>query len=98
MFAALALNPANVITWLVVGLLTGCLAGMVNRDNILGDIVLGVIGAVIGGVILCVFVMKDAGLGGSMLASFGGACLLIAGLRALTSVVARDSGGPPQDD
>jgi uncharacterized membrane protein YeaQ/YmgE (transglycosylase-associated protein family) len=98
MFAAIALTPADVITWLVVGLLTGCIAGMVNRDNILGDIVMGVIGSVIGGLTVCYFVKTEVGIGGSMLASFVGACLLIAGLRALTSVVVRDSGGPSQDD
>lgn len=42
----------GIISWLVVGLIAGWLAGMVMKGGgygVVGDIVLGIIGAVVGG-------------------------------------------------
>lgn len=51
----LRLDPGGLVGWLLAGLLAGWLAGQVARGRgfgCLGDVLLGLIGAVIGGVIL----------------------------------------------
>jgi|SwirhirootsSR3_FD_contig_51_7699054_length_445_multi_4_in_0_out_0_1 uncharacterized membrane protein YeaQ/YmgE (transglycosylase-associated protein family) len=77
----------GVIWWLIVGLIAGVLASFVMRSGgygIIGDIILGLIGAFIGG-----FLMSLVGLGGggfvwTVIVAFIGACILIALLRALS--------------
>jgi len=42
----------GIISWIVVGLIAGWLAGMVMKGNgygVIGDIVLGIVGAIVGG-------------------------------------------------
>lgn len=42
----------GIISWIVVGLIAGWLAGMVIKGNgygVIGDIVLGIVGAIVGG-------------------------------------------------
>jgi len=78
------LNPGGIIAWLVVGLLAGWLAGFVMKGSgygIIGDLVVGLIGAVIGGVLVGFFVTGDVGFWGSILVAFLGAWILIAVLR-----------------
>jgi len=78
---------AALIWWLVVGLIAGVLASFVMRGGgygIVGDIIVGLIGAAIGG-----FLMSLVGLGGSgfvwtVVVAFIGACILIALLRAFS--------------
>jgi uncharacterized membrane protein YeaQ/YmgE (transglycosylase-associated protein family) len=77
----------SVIWWLVVGLIAGILASFVMRGGgygIIGDIIVGLIGACIGG-----FLMSLVGLGGgsfvwTVIVAFIGACILIALLRAFS--------------
>jgi uncharacterized membrane protein YeaQ/YmgE (transglycosylase-associated protein family) len=86
MFAAVALTPGGIIAWLLVGLISGWLAGLVMKGSgygILMDIVLGLIGAFVGGFLFGFFVEGDAGFWGSIGISFVGACLLIAISRAI---------------
>lgn len=47
----------SIITWIVLGLIAGWLASLImgSREGILTDIVLGVVGAVIGGFIMSLF-------------------------------------------
>ncbi len=52
------LNPGGLIAWLVVGLVAGWLAGQFMKGGgygLVGDIVVGVIGAFIGGFIFSFF-------------------------------------------
>jgi len=78
---------ATVVWWLVVGLVAGFLASAVMRGGgygMVGDIIVGIIGAFIGG-----FLMSLLGLGGSgiiwtIIVAFIGACVLIAILRAVS--------------
>jgi len=86
LFADIALIPGGIIAWLVVGLVAGWLAGSVMRGGgfgMVGDIVMGLIGALIGGFVVGFFVHGDAGFWGSIGVAFVGACLLIALVRAL---------------
>lgn len=77
----------GVIWWLIVGLIAGVLASLVMRGGgygIVGDIIVGLIGAFIGG-----FLMSLVGLGGggflwTIFVAFIGACILIALLRAFS--------------
>jgi uncharacterized membrane protein YeaQ/YmgE (transglycosylase-associated protein family) len=86
MLADLVLTPGGVISWLVVGLIAGWLAGLMMRGGgygIIGDIVVGLIGAFLGGLIFSLFVTGDTGFWGSIVVAFIGACILIAILRAI---------------
>jgi uncharacterized membrane protein YeaQ/YmgE (transglycosylase-associated protein family) len=87
LLAAIALWPGGIIAWLVVGLIAGWLAGMVMKGGgygVLGDIVLGLIGSVVGGFLVSYFVQGDAGFWGSIVVSFIGAVILIAIVRAVS--------------
>ena len=75
------LTLGSVIWWIVVGLIAGALAGFVMRGGgygIVGDIIVGIIGAFIGGWIFSLFGIGTGGLIGSIIVAFVGACILIA--------------------
>ncbi len=87
LFADIALIPGGLIIWLIVGLISGWLAGTVMRGGgfgVIGDIVMGLIGALIGGFLVGFFVQGTAGFWGSIFVSFLGACLLIALVRNMS--------------
>ena len=75
----------GVLSWIVVGGLAGLIAGMVtgSRHGLIGKIIIGIIGANIGGYIASKFDLgKVDGINlSSILISAGGACLLLAVLR-----------------
>ena len=76
----LHLDPGGIVAWLVVGLLAGWAAGFVMKGagyGIIGDIVVGLVGAVIGGFLFGFFVPGAAGFWGSIVVAFIGACILI---------------------
>jgi uncharacterized membrane protein YeaQ/YmgE (transglycosylase-associated protein family) len=86
-FAALVLSPGGVIAWLVVGLIAGWLAGLVMKGSgfgMLTDIIVGLIGSFLGGMLTGFFVEGAAGFWGSILVAFLGACVLIALVRAIS--------------
>jgi uncharacterized membrane protein YeaQ/YmgE (transglycosylase-associated protein family) len=79
-FAQITLDPGGVIAWVVVGLVAGFLAGRVMRGGgygLVGDLIVGLIGALIGGFLFGSAVTGDYGLVGSVVVAFLGACLLI---------------------
>ncbi|MBV9899067.1 MAG: GlsB/YeaQ/YmgE family stress response membrane protein [Chloroflexi bacterium] len=82
------LDPGGLIAWLVVGLVAGWLAGQFMRGGgygIIGDIVLGVIGAFVGGFVFSLNMPgASVGLIGSIVVAFIGAVILIALARAFT--------------
>jgi len=84
----MSLEPGGLIAWLVVGLIAGWLAGQFMKGGgygIIGDIILGVIGAFIGGFIFSILLPgTSVGLIGSIVVAFIGAVILIAIARALT--------------
>ncbi len=86
-YAAIVLAPGGIISWLVVGLIAGWLAGMVMKGGgfgILGDIFVGLIGAFLGGLLGGFFVEGSAQFWGSIVVAFIGACVLIALLRLIS--------------
>ena len=85
--ADLVMTPGGVISWLVVGLLAGWMAGSFMKGGgygILGDIIVGLVGAFVGGLIMGFFVQGDVGFWGSIVVAFVGACLAIAAVRAIS--------------
>ena len=79
----------GLLSWIIVGLIAGWLAGMVMKGGgygVVGDIIVGIIGALLGG-FLAGALFHITGLTGfdlrSLLIAFLGAVILIAIVRAL---------------
>lgn len=78
----------TILGWIVLGLIAGVLASFVMRGGfgLIGDIVVGIVGALLGGWLFAQF--GGGGVTGlnlpSILIAFVGACLLIAILRAVS--------------
>jgi len=86
MFAEINLMPGGNISWLVVGLLAGWLAGLFMEGGgfgIIMDIVVGLVGAFVGGLLFSLFVEGAAGFWGSVGVAFVGSCVCIGIARAL---------------
>jgi uncharacterized membrane protein YeaQ/YmgE (transglycosylase-associated protein family) len=80
----------NLITWIVVGLIAGFLAGKVMREGgygLIGDIVVGVLGGLLGGYLATNLFHIKQGVTGinieSILVALCGAVVLLVGLRLL---------------
>jgi uncharacterized membrane protein YeaQ/YmgE (transglycosylase-associated protein family) len=76
-----------IVWWMIVGLLAGWLAGVVTRGRgfgCLADIVIGLVGAVIGGWVFSKLVIQTWGFFGSVAAATVGAVLLVAVARLLS--------------
>ena len=78
----------GILAWLVVGLIAGWLASMVMRGGgygLIGDIIVGVVGALIGGFLAATLLKIPDAVNGinvtSILVAFIGAVILIAILR-----------------
>jgi uncharacterized membrane protein YeaQ/YmgE (transglycosylase-associated protein family) len=74
----------GILAWIVVGLIAGWLAGMVMRGGgygVIGDIVIGIVGALLGGWIATTFLHISGGMTGinlySILVAFAGAVILL---------------------
>ena len=81
------ISVGAVIWWLVVGLIAGFLASLVMRGGgygIIGDIIVGIIGAFIGGWLFSLIGVGSGGFIGSIIIAFIGACILIAILRLIS--------------
>jgi uncharacterized membrane protein YeaQ/YmgE (transglycosylase-associated protein family) len=68
------------IWWIVVGLIAGWAAGKIMKGGGYGtimDIVLGIVGGVVGGWLLGIFGIHGGGLVGSILVAIFGAVVLI---------------------
>lgn len=71
----------GLLGWIIIGLIAGWLAGVVGRGRgfgCLADIILGLIGAVVGGWIFTKLGIAAGGVLGSLAAAFVGAVVLVA--------------------
>lgn len=71
----------GLLGWIIIGLIAGWLAGVVGRGRgfgCLADIILGLIGAVVGGWIFTKLGIRAGGVLGSLAAAFVGAVVLVA--------------------
>ncbi len=98
--ATLTFDSHHIITWLVIGLIAGALAGRVVAGGgfgCLGDTAVGLAGAVLGGLILSLLSpnrsIDTGGILGDIVVAFIGAALLLAVLRLL---MPRGRRGPPR--
>ena len=81
----------GLLTWIIVGLIAGWLAGVVMKGGggygVLGDIILGIIGAIVGGFLAgALFGVPDPISGfnvTTLVVAFLGAIIVIAIVRAL---------------
>jgi uncharacterized membrane protein YeaQ/YmgE (transglycosylase-associated protein family) len=80
----------GILSWLIVGLIAGWLAGELMRGSgfgVVGDIIVGIIGALLGGFIATALFNVPAPLTGvnitTIVVAFLGAVILIAILRAV---------------
>jgi uncharacterized membrane protein YeaQ/YmgE (transglycosylase-associated protein family) len=86
----------TILGWLLLGLIAGFLASVVMKGGgygVVGDVIVGVLGAFIGGFLFSVLTgnpnpVDDFDIG-SIFVAFIGACVLIAILRAVTGSRAR---------
>jgi uncharacterized membrane protein YeaQ/YmgE (transglycosylase-associated protein family) len=73
--------PQSVIAWVIIGLIAGWLAGKVSRGRGFGciaDIILGMVGAILGGWIFSKLNIQGGGLLFSIAAATVGAVILVA--------------------
>lgn len=80
----------GILAWIVVGLIAGWLAGQVMRGGgygLIGDIIVGIVGALIGGFLAATLLKMPDAVNGinvtSILVAFIGAVILIGILRML---------------
>jgi uncharacterized membrane protein YeaQ/YmgE (transglycosylase-associated protein family) len=81
----------SILAWLVVGLIAGWLASQVMRGGgygLIGDIIVGVVGALLGGFLATTFLKMPNAVNGinltSILVAFVGAVILLAILRMVS--------------
>lgn len=70
----------DLLTWLIVGLVAGVLAGLlVGGVGLIGDIIVGIVGAFVGGWIFAQLGVSTpfAGLAGTIFTAFIGAVVLL---------------------
>jgi uncharacterized membrane protein YeaQ/YmgE (transglycosylase-associated protein family) len=81
------LQPGGILAWIIVGLVAGWLTGLVMKGGgygIIGDLIVGLVGALIGGFVVGLLFHGSVGLIGSIVVAFIGAVILVAVLRALS--------------
>lgn len=79
---------SNLIVWIIVGLIAGYLASKVLRGRgmgVLADIVVGLVGALLGGFLATAAGIAVAGFLEEILVAFVGAVILLFVLRLVTS-------------
>jgi uncharacterized membrane protein YeaQ/YmgE (transglycosylase-associated protein family) len=73
-FAEIILSPGPIIAWMVVGLIVGRIAAWILKSGgsgMVGDIIMGMIGAVIGGLVFGLVTEESGFWGGIVVAIFG---------------------------
>jgi uncharacterized membrane protein YeaQ/YmgE (transglycosylase-associated protein family) len=76
----------NIFTWLLVGLVSGWLAGLVMKGRgygIAADILLGIVGAFIGGFLFGLMNVFASGVLGNIVVAFVGAVVVVTLVRTL---------------
>jgi len=74
------LEPGGLLVWIIVGLVAGFLASHFVKGGgygLIGDLIVGLLGAVIGGFLVGLFVHETVGLLGSIVVAFIGAVILL---------------------
>jgi uncharacterized membrane protein YeaQ/YmgE (transglycosylase-associated protein family) len=88
LFASFGLSPQSIAAWLCIGVAVGWLAGKVMEYptyGIIGDLVLGAIGAVVGGGVLGFFIESEFLFWIALVTALVGACVLVGVGRAVAA-------------
>lgn len=83
------MDITSLITFLIIGIVAGWLAGVIMKGGgygLLGDLILGVIGAMVGGHLLPLIGVELCGTLGSIFTATIGAIVLIALVRLIKRV------------
>src|SRR5258708_33362710 len=78
------LSPGGIIAWIIVGLIAGWAASVVSRGHgygLIGDLVIGLVGALIGGFLAGLFIQGSAGFIGTIIIALLRALILLFILR-----------------
>jgi uncharacterized membrane protein YeaQ/YmgE (transglycosylase-associated protein family) len=81
LIAQWTLHPGGLFAWIGIGLIAGWLAGLVTSGGgygIVADIVLGLVGALAGGMFAGFYIDGETGFWSSLLIACIGACMVIA--------------------
>jgi uncharacterized membrane protein YeaQ/YmgE (transglycosylase-associated protein family) len=81
------LSPGGIIAWIIVGLIAGWLTGLLMKGGgygIIGDLIVGLIGALVGGFLVGLFVHGSVGLIGSIIVAVIGAVVFVLILRTVS--------------
>lgn len=84
MLAEIYCPPGTFVAWLAAGLIAGWFARLVMESGgygLVGDIIVGLIGAVVGGLLFGLIDIGKVGFWGSTAVAFLGACLFVAVVR-----------------
>jgi uncharacterized membrane protein YeaQ/YmgE (transglycosylase-associated protein family) len=86
--SGVALDPGGILGWIIIGLLAGAIASHLVRGKGLGcllDIVVGVVGAFIGGLLVSLLIPQGTryGFWGSLIVAIIGAVILLGILRLI---------------
>ncbi len=77
----LNLNPGGgLLVWVIVGLVAGFLASRFVKGGgygLIGDLIVGLLGAVVGGFLIGYFIQGSVGLLGTIVVAFIGAVILL---------------------
>jgi len=87
-FADLILHPGSIAVWLFVGLIIGGVAAKMMENpsyGIMGDLLLGSIGAVVGGAMVGFFVQGDPAFWLAVLTALTGAFVAVVGGRVVVA-------------
>jgi uncharacterized membrane protein YeaQ/YmgE (transglycosylase-associated protein family) len=87
-FATLGFHPEIIAAWLAVGLAIAWLAGLVMGPasyGVIGDFLLGPIGALVGAVLVSLLVAGEPEFWVPLLVAFLGACLFIVVARVIAA-------------
>jgi uncharacterized membrane protein YeaQ/YmgE (transglycosylase-associated protein family) len=90
LFATFVLHPEGVAAWIAIGLALGWVAGKIMETptyGTIGDLALGVIGAVASAASLGFFVDGEPSFWVGLLLAIAGACVLIGACRLIASRV-----------
>lgn len=87
----------DLLTWLIVGLVAGVLASFVMGGvgyGLIGDIIIGIVGAFVGGWLFGVVDVSSpfSGLAGTIFTAFVGAVVLLFALRLIRSATSGGGG------
>jgi len=80
------MDLTSIVMFLIIGAIAGWLAGVVMKGGgfgLIGDILVGVIGAFIGGWLFGVLGIFAGGLVGAVITAFVGACVLLFVIRLI---------------